>query len=512
MKNLFFSAIIVAGMLMLNSGCGHVHGEDTHVHDDNSQGDGGHLHEVEYPSASYTAWTDKSEIFVEYPVLAVNKSSRFAAHFSSMKTFKPITEGTVIVSLNKDGKSVVEGQINEPSSPGIFRPEIVPTEGGNYDLIFYVESGSLKDTFEIKQVKVYDSEHDALHNFVSPPDADGISFLKEQAWKIDFALAKVKKGDIQDVIRTSGEILPVESAEMAITSTTNGILLFKNKSLVEGQLVKKGTPLFIVNNDKMISSNLSEKYAITKANLDQSMSNLDRSKELLDKGIISSKEYEIRLKEYTVNLAEYETLNRNYNKNGMPLVAPMTGILKMLNTTDGQYVGEGQSIAVISSNTKLMVEAEVSQKHFKDISNIQSANIKLPWQDKVVNISEYNGRMINTPGMTTDHFIPVKFKIDNKGDIMPGAFLDVYLLTNTIKDVITIPEEALIKDYNMYSVYVMMEGELFERRNVTIGIQDGKQVQILSGLEEGEMVVNEGAYAIKMASMSSTIPAHGHEH
>jgi len=37
-------------------------------------------------------------------------------------------------------------------------------------------------------------------------------------------------------------------------------------------------------------------------------------------------------------------------------------------------------------------------------------------------------------------------------------------------------------------------------------------VQVLAGLEEDEMIVTKGVYAIKMASMSSTIPAHGHEH
>lgn len=513
MKNLFFSAIMLVGILMLNSGCGHVHGEDTHAHDDQSPGDENHApHMPELEPLSFTIWTSKSELFVEFAPLIVGKESRFLAHYTEMENYKALESGEVTVRLTGETGKVLENLVSSPSSPGIFHLTITPEKQGVYNLDFFLKTTSFSDTITISDLTVYSNEAAAIEDNPAQPEGDEVSFLKEQAWRIDFAIAEVKKGDIQNVIRTSGEILPVESAEMAITSTTNGIVLFKNKSLVEGQLIKKGTPLFIVNNDKMISSNLGEKYAIIKAKLDQSKSNLDRSKELLIKGIISAKEYEIRKKEYTIHLAEYETLSRNYNKSGMTLVAPKTGILKSLNTTDGQYVGEGQSIAVISSNTKLMVEAEVSQKYFKDIANIQSANIKLPWQDKVISIKDYNGRMINTPGMITDHFISVKFKIDNKGDIMPGTFLDVYLLTNTIKDVITIPKEALIKDYNMYSVYVMTEGESFERRNVTVGIQDGKRVQILSGLEEGEMVVNEGAYAIKMASMSSTIPAHGHEH
>jgi multidrug efflux pump subunit AcrA (membrane-fusion protein) len=69
-----------------------------------------------------------------------------------------------------------------------------------------------------------------------------------------------------------------------------------------------------------------------------------------------------------------------------------------------------------------------------------------------------------------------------------------------------------MQDYNLYYVYVEIAGESFEKRPVRLGVDDGFQVQVLSGLAEGEWVVTEGAYQIKMASMSSTIPAHGHEH
>jgi len=61
-------------------------------------------------------------------------------------------------------------------------------------------------------------------------------------------------------------------------------------------------------------------------------------------------------------------------------------------------------------------------------------------------------------------------------------------------------------------VFVHVSGESFEKRRVTLGIRDGNWVEIASGLEEGEHVVTENAYQVKLASLSSEAPAHGHAH
>ncbi len=488
-------------------GC-HMNGAEGHSH----EGEDSQAQKIEYPTTTYTAWTKKTEFFVEYPILAVGKTSRFAAHFSSMQSFKPIMKGICKVEVFQDDSSMASGEVDGPSSPGIFLPEITPSKAGKYDLVFTINNESLVDTIVIKAVSVYESEQDAIQNYLADEEEGDVAFSKEQAWKIDFALAPVKMQSIQNIIHTAGEVLPIESDEASISALTSGIVIFKKNSLIEGQNIGHGTSLFVVNDDKMISSNLSEKYTIIKANLLQSRKNLERSKDLLSKGIISQKEYDDRNRQFEVDLASYETMTKNYTTGGMTLKAPISGILKKLHVVNGQYVSEGQAIATISTNKHLLIEAEVSQKYFEDIPKIISANIKLPWRDNVTSIDEYNGKLIATASTAIDHYIPVLFKIDNKGDIIPGTYLDIYLKTSDVTQELVIPKIALLREYDMYFVYVMTAGESFEKRNITIGIDDGKMVQILSGLKENEMVVTRGVYAIKMASMSSTIPAHGHEH
>jgi membrane fusion protein, heavy metal efflux system len=70
----------------------------------------------------------------------------------------------------------------------------------------------------------------------------------------------------------------------------------------------------------------------------------------------------------------------------------------------------------------------------------------------------------------------------------------------------------LVEEQGNFYVYVQTEGESFQKRNVTLGAQDGRRVQLLSGVAAGERIVTKGAYMIKLATQSGAVPAHGHEH
>ena len=61
-------------------------------------------------------------------------------------------------------------------------------------------------------------------------------------------------------------------------------------------------------------------------------------------------------------------------------------------------------------------------------------------------------------------------------------------------------------------VFVQREGETFERRAVTLGPRSGDLVQITEGVKPGDRVVTKGAYLVRLASLSTSVPAHGHVH
>ena len=84
---------------------------------------------------------------------------------------------------------------------------------------------------------------------------EAISFLKEQAWKIDFQTAPVVSGKIYDVINTSGVWMPSPGSTKSLAAKSNGVVDFKVNNHVKPALVNVGNPhiIFFVKNLKKIN-------------------------------------------------------------------------------------------------------------------------------------------------------------------------------------------------------------------------------------------------------------------
>ena len=488
---------------------GHSHGTGGHSHE--AEGDHSHGEEA---SVSITEWTDQVELFVEFKPLVVGEVSRFAAHFTRMSDYKPVTEGQLTVSLVLGDKGIRQS-VDQPASPGIFNPSLQPTVSGSGRLVFDLVTPDFSDQVVLNDIPVFENA-EAANAAMAEADAgdEGISFLKEQAWKIDFAIAPVRRQAIHEVIHTSGEIQPVKGQEKVVAAKSSGIVFFRSQKLQEGREINAGEQLFSISSQGLVQSNLEEKYQVAKAKLDKTKADFERAEELVGKQIIGQKQYEQRKMDYSIAQAEFQTLTNSYNAGGQSITASMSGIIKNIMVTDGQFVEEGTPLVEITNSRRLLLQAEVSQQYLPQLAQVRSANFKAPYQEEMQSLDNYNGRLVTygkvlEPGSS---FIPVLFELDNLRELIPGSFVELFLLTNPIENTLVIPRSALMQDYNMTYVYVESGGESFEKRPIKLGVDDGFQVQVLSGLKDGEWVVTEGAYQIKMASMSSTIPAHGHEH
>jgi multidrug efflux pump subunit AcrA (membrane-fusion protein) len=108
--------------------------------------------------------------------------------------------------------------------------------------------------------------------------------------------------------------------------------------------------------------------------------------------------------------------------------------------------------------------------------------------------------------------ISVFAQVNDDVDMPEGSLTQVQIAMGNATQNTMIPVSALLEDYGSYFVIVQVSGEGFERRPIKIGKRNGENVEILQGLQVGEVVVTTGAYQVKMASMSGSTPAHGHEH
>jgi membrane fusion protein, heavy metal efflux system len=470
--------------------------------------------EAALEAVSYTLYTDKSELFVEFKPLVVGQTSKFAAHLTRLgENFLPYTEGTVTVSLLLGNKGL-KNTVTEPSSPGIFRLALQPTQAGLGKLVFDIQTKEFTDQIIIDSIEVYADEKTAIAAQPAETEGGDISYLKEQAWKVEFANAPVVKQTMFDVVKATGEILSAPGDEITLAAKSNGTVKFTANTNVVGSAVRSGQAMFSITGGEIPPENVEAARQSARAELITAQSEYNRASELIKDKLITQGEFQAAKLRYQNAQIALSNLNRNYSAGGKSLAAPISGFIKNILVSEGQYVTAGQPLATITKNQRLVLRADVSLKDADRISSIQEANFTLIQNKLTYNTKALNGRLLSIAKTTGDAspFIPVHFQIDSRPGMLPGSFAEVYLKTVPLYNVLVIPVAALVEEQGVFYVYVQTEGESFQKRELKLGANDGEKVQVLAGLSEGERVVTKGAYQIKLSQASGALPAHGHEH
>nr|WP_129734118.1 efflux RND transporter periplasmic adaptor subunit [Parabacteroides goldsteinii] len=353
--------------------------------------------------------------------------------------------------------------------------------------------------------------HDHGKEAASGAHANEIIFKEELAKAVGLQTKVVEPAPFTDVIKTSGSVLAAQGDETTVVATVPGIVTFGSLSFVDGAAVRKGQAILSLASSTLSDGNVAAraKYAYENAKKEY-----ERMEQLVGDKIVSAKDFEQARLNYENAKVAYEAIAGKQTANGVSVVSPMNGYLKNLQVKEGDYVAVGQPLATISQNSRLVLRAEVSEKYYKYLPAVQSANFRTPYDEMVYKLSDLHGRILSY-GKASDansFYIPVTFEFDNKGAVIPGSFVEIYLLASPMEDVLSVPVSALIEEQGIYSVFIRLDEEGYQKREVKLGANNGSEVQILSGLKPGETVVTQGAYQIKLASASNAIPAHTHNH
>lgn len=353
-------------------------------------------------------------------------------------------------------------------------------------------------------------EHNHDHGAGENLHSDEIIFTKKQAETVGLQTETITPGNFYQAIKTSGQIQASQGDEAVIAATSNGIVSFTNPSITDGTPVSAGQSIVTISAKKLLEGDPSAK---AKIEYETAQKEYQRAESLVKDQIISARDFEqIRLRYETAKTA-YEAQASNITASGIKVTSPISGYIKNRLVAQGEYVSVGQPIATVSQNKRLQLRAEVSENNFKALKNINSANFKPAYDDKVYKLADLNGRLLSYGKVSADQsfYIPVTFEFDNVGDIIPGAYAEIYLLSNIQDNVISVPVSAITEEQGLNFVYLQLDEEGYKKQEVAIGQSNGERVQILSGLHQGERVVTKGVYQVKLAATASVMPE-GHTH
>ena len=190
----------------------------------------------------------------------------------------------------------------------------------------------------------------------------------------------------------------------------------------------------------------------------------------------------------------------------LELKASIDGVITERTATAGELVDKSKVIYMISDPAQLWAIAEVKERDIAAVKLGQNATfttLAFPeekFHGKVVLV----GNQVEAGSRTVE----VRIAVDNAdGRLKAGMFADVEIVTTILDKVLLLPDGALQTDGENQIVFVALDSNKFEKRNVKLGLEQSGRVQVLSGVKVGENVVTDGSFILKSEMLKGQLGA-----
>lgn len=379
---------------------------------------------------------------------------------------------------------------------------------------------------------------------------------KKQGWigsssGLEVTTAKVEKLTLEETVIASGKIQP--EVEVKLSPEVSGEII--ELPIEEGQEVKKGDLLVRINPDiynaavnRAMAALNSSKAALAsaKAQLVEAENSFERNNKLYKQKVISDAEYDAAKRAYdvaklNVESAEFQkqSAEATYreakdNLQRTTIYAPQDGTVSMLNVEVGERVVgtaqmAGTELARIANLEYMEVLVEVNENDIIRVTLDDTAIVEVDaYLDKeFTGIVTEIANSAQLSGVSADQVTNFEVKVrilkesyegmlkkGEKSPFRPGMTASVEIKTDKKVDVLTVPIEAVTtrtdtskkaKSYNVgreteeskedYEVVFLFENGKADLMVVSTGIQDDENIEILSGLNEGQEVIT-GPYSL----------------
>lgn len=364
----------------------------------------------------------------------------------------------------------------------------------------------------------------------------------------------IDKMGITEMVSAAGKIQP--EVEVELSSEVSGEIIAL--PVVEGQEVKEGDLLIKINPDIYVSmvtqaqaslQNIRSAHAQAQANFDQAKSNYTRYKSLYEDGVVSRSKWEeavaafesaeanLRGARFNIESAEARVKEAKDNLARTSIYAPMDGTISRLSVEVGQRVVGTQQMAGtplmrVANMDDMEVLVDINENDIVKVSVGDSAIVevdaylKKEFKGIVTEISSSATENL-TADQVTNFEVKVRILESSYADLIeegsgrvspfrPGMTATVDIITSKKEDIIGVPISAIViksdttstkksKKENtdpeqQFECVFVKNGDEAELQVVKTGIQDNRNIQILSGLHVGDTVVT-GPYTTVTKSL-----------
>ena len=378
-----------------------------------------------------------------------------------------------------------------------------------------------------------------------------VKFLMEQQWLIRMKLALAEEQTIARQITATGRVVPAANSQALVAPPVGGILSGRTLPRV-GQRVVQGQTIALVQQVATSSEQAQVRAAAASLNLENARLEADRrtasgeveaarvrldlatkeaarAQRLYERKAFSERQMQAAEADLKAAKAAYDAaVKRLEALTNSPSItaasrgvgsanasytvrAPLSGYVTKVNKSLGEQVEPGEAIVEISNLDTVWIEAPIFERDLSRLAGNVSATFTTPaYPDQ-----EFKGVVLDIGAVIDEQTRATKvvFQSPNAGRALRlGMQANVRLDAGEQITAMMIPKEAVLEHEGKKIVYVLLSGEEFERREVTVGDELGNKVAVLSGLNKGERVVTQGAYQLKLQELKpAEAGAHTHE-
>ncbi|MDE6716285.1 MAG: efflux RND transporter periplasmic adaptor subunit, partial [Muribaculaceae bacterium] len=286
---------------------------------------------------------------------------------------------------------------------------------------------------------------------------------------------------------------------------------FITKVLVdEGQVVKKGQPLFEIDKVQFEAAVRSAEAAVTaaKSQVAQAKLTADNKATLFEKGIISDYEYQtakLALDAANAQLGQANAalVNARKNLSYATVVSPSNGVVGSIPNREGSLASPSSALTTISDNSDVYAYFSFNEKQVVDLTKggtitLNEAIAEMPEVSlQLADGSMYpvKGKVSTVSGVlnSATGSASVRAVFPNTNSMLRSGSTGKVLIPQTIENALVIPQKATYEVQDHKYVYLLNDSSVASSQPIVVNpISDGKNYVVTSGLKPGDVVVTEG--------------------
>ena len=323
-----------------------------------------------------------------------------------------------------------------------------------------------------------------------------------EAAKAEVTVTRVTRSDIQEMVTVSGSVAALPNHDVRVSSLVPGRIA--EMKVAEGDSVKAGEVIAQLDSrplhDQLLQAEAGEAQA--KASLENAQASKKRNEDLFQRGIASRKDFEDAATQESVAAAALKQAEASLEIARMQLDrtqirSPLTGKVAKRFVSVGEQVDgtAAQPVAEVAELSEVELLGNLPATYLAKLRVGETLTI----ESSVLGERKLSGHVVAiSPAVDAATNVGlVRIAIPNSNGVLRlGTYLTAEIAVENHPNALTLPPEAVYRDEKGDPQVYRLEQNKTTATDVKLGIQNKDRVEILSGVNEGDMVILSGGYGL----------------